>query len=312
MFQKEKPYYLQDDPESPLDPKSHPDKRDLLRKKRPSAGANPPGKGWSLGHRLAFLFLLVLLGVFLWKQMNSQTSNYAKVSYTQFDNLVANKKITKIKIHEGGSLEAKLSESMKLGKPGDTNNYEGVITQVGVFDQAFLKGLVSQGIEVSIEAEKTWVNIMISFLPWVMILGLWLFFLRQMQGGPKGVFSFGKSKAKLIAENSTKITFADVAGVNEAKEELQEIIDFLKDPRKFQRLGGKIPKGALLVGPPGTGKTLLARAVAGEAGVPFFSMSGSDFVEMFVGVGASRVRDLFEQGKSNAPCIIFIDEIDAV
>ncbi|HUT43440.1 MAG TPA: ATP-dependent zinc metalloprotease FtsH, partial [Desulfobacterales bacterium] len=140
----------------------------------------------------------------------------------------------------------------------------------------------------------------------------WLFILKQMQGGPKGVFSFGKSKAKLMTENQQKITFTDVAGVEEAKVELQEIIEFLKDPKKFQRLGGKIPKGALLIGPPGTGKTLLARAVAGEADVPFFSMSGSDFVEMFVGVGASRVRDLFEQGKSNAPCIIFIDEIDAV
>lgn len=317
MYRKEKPYYLQDDPEKPNDPKSRPDRRDLLRKKRPTPGSPPSGKsggksGWSFGHRIAFLFLLVLLGVFLWKQMNSQTANYAKVSYTQFDSLVATKKIIKIKIREGGNLEAKLSEPMKLGKPGDVNNYDGIVTQVGTFDQAFLKGLVGQGIEVSIEPEKTWVNILVSILPFVLLFGAWLFILRQMQGGPKGVFTFGKSKAKLIAENSTKATFADVAGVEEAKEELQEIIDFLKDPRKFQRLGGKIPKGALLVGPPGTGKTLLARAVAGEAGVPFFSMSGSDFVEMFVGVGASRVRDLFEQGKSNAPCILFIDEIDAV
>jgi cell division protease FtsH len=190
--------------------------------------------------------------------------------------------------------------------------YDGIITQIGVYDQAFVKDLAAKGIDVKIEPEKTWMNVLVGTLPFVLIFGVWLFFLRQMQGGPKGVFSFGKSKAKLIAENSQKVTFADVAGVPEAKEELQEIIEFLKDPRKFQRLGGKIPKGALLFGPPGTGKTLLARAVAGEAGVPFFSMSGSDFVEMFVGVGASRVRDLFEQGKSNAPCIIFIDEIDAV
>ncbi|MCH7948352.1 MAG: ATP-dependent zinc metalloprotease FtsH [candidate division Zixibacteria bacterium] len=150
--------------------------------------------------------------------------------------------------------------------------------------------------------------------PFILLLVVWLFFMRQMQGGggPKGIFSFGKSKAKLHTDEQPKVTFGDVAGADEAKEELQEIIEFLQEPEKFQRLGGKIPKGALLLGPPGTGKTLLARAVAGEADVPFFSMSGSDFVEMFVGVGASRVRDLFEQGKKNAPCIIFIDEIDAV
>ena len=150
-------------------------------------------------------------------------------------------------------------------------------------------------------------------LPWLLIIGVWLFFLRRMQGGgTKGIFNFGKSRARLWTENYPKVTFDDVAGTDEAKFELQEIIDFLKEPEKFQRLGGKIPKGALLLGPPGTGKTLLARAIAGEAGVPFFSMSGADFVEMFVGVGASRVRDLFEQGKKNAPCIIFIDELDAV
>jgi cell division protease FtsH len=152
-----------------------------------------------------------------------------------------------------------------------------------------------------------------AIFPWLILIGLWIFFMRRLQGGgPKGVFSFGKSRAKLLTENKPKVTFADVAGADEAKEELQEIIEFLKDPKKFQRLGGRIPRGALLLGPPGTGKTLLARAVAGEAGVPFFSMSGADFVEMFVGVGASRVRDLFDQGKKNAPCIIFIDEIDAV
>ncbi len=152
----------------------------------------------------------------------------------------------------------------------------------------------------------------IAALPWVVILGLWFFLLRQLQAGGSRAFAFGKSKAKLLAGDTPKITFADVAGADEAKYELQEIIEFLKDPQKFTRLGGRLPKGALLVGPPGTGKTLLAKAVAGEAGRPFFSMSGSDFVEMFVGVGASRVRDLFEQGKAHAPCIIFIDEIDAV
>jgi len=157
-----------------------------------------------------------------------------------------------------------------------------------------------------------WYSLLIQFLPWLLFIAFWIFMLRQMQGGPKGLFSFGKSRAKLLTEDKRKTTFNDVAGVDEAKQELVEIIEFLRDPKKFQRLGGRIPKGVLLVGPPGTGKTHLARAVAGEAQVPFFSISGSDFVEMFVGVGASRVRDLFEQGKANAPCIIFIDEIDAV
>ncbi len=160
-----------------------------------------------------------------------------------------------------------------------------------------------------------WLNILLGFLPWLLIIAVWIIIMRRMQGqggGSRGIFSFGKSKAKLISQSGQKITFRDVAGTDEAKVELQEIIEFLKEPTKFQKLGGKIPRGVLLLGPPGTGKTLLARAVAGEAGVPFFSISGADFVEMFVGVGASRVRDLFEQGKKNAPCIIFIDEIDAV
>ena len=157
-----------------------------------------------------------------------------------------------------------------------------------------------------------WANILITWAPLLLILGFWIFFMRQMQSGGNKALSFGKSKAKLLASQQKKVTFKDVAGVDEAKEELQEIIEFLREPQKFQKLGGRIPKGVLLMGPPGTGKTLLARAIAGEADVPFFSISGSDFVEMFVGVGASRVRDLFEQGKKNAPCIIFIDEIDAV
>ncbi len=155
-------------------------------------------------------------------------------------------------------------------------------------------------------------QIILSWLPMILLIGLWVFFMRQMQQGGRGAMGFGKSKARLLTENKNRVTFEDVAGIDEAREELQEVVDFLKDPAKFQRLGGRIPKGALLVGPPGTGKTLTARAVAGEANVPFFTISGSDFVEMFVGVGASRVRDMFEQAKKNAPCIIFIDEIDAV
>ncbi|HEY0927025.1 ATP-dependent zinc metalloprotease FtsH [Brevundimonas sp.] len=167
-------------------------------------------------------------------------------------------------------------------------------------------------VEVKNTRQPVWLGVLLGLLPFILIIGLWILIMRQMQGGARGAMGFGKSKAKLLTEHKGRKTFDDVAGVDEAKDELQEVVDFLKDPGKFQRLGGKIPKGALLVGPPGTGKTLLARAVAGEAGVPFFSISGSDFVEMFVGVGASRVRDMFEQAKKNAPCIIFIDEIDAV
>ncbi|HET7825231.1 MAG TPA: ATP-dependent zinc metalloprotease FtsH, partial [Anaeromyxobacter sp.] len=162
------------------------------------------------------------------------------------------------------------------------------------------------------DQSSIWVTVLVQYLPLVFLFLLFFFFMRQLQSGGGKAMSFGKSRAKLMTEHHNKVTFADVAGIDESKDELEEIISFLKDPKKFTRLGGRIPKGVLLMGPPGTGKTLLARAVAGEAGVPFFSISGSDFVEMFVGVGASRVRDLFEQGKKNAPCIIFIDEIDAV
>ncbi|MFN7621338.1 MAG: ATP-dependent zinc metalloprotease FtsH [bacterium] len=181
-------------------------------------------------------------------------------------------------------------------------------------NSALIDSIQAKGAEVDVKTtrQSLWVSALIGLLPFILIIGLWILIMRQMQGGARGAMGFGKSKAKLLTEHKGRKMFEDVAGVDEAKEELQEVVDFLKDPGKFQRLGGKIPKGALLVGPPGTGKTLLARAVAGEAGVPFFSISGSDFVEMFVGVGASRVRDMFEQAKKNAPCIIFIDEIDAV
>ncbi|THD66185.1 ATP-dependent zinc metalloprotease FtsH [Phenylobacterium sp.] len=177
-----------------------------------------------------------------------------------------------------------------------------------------VRRLEGQGANISVKAAggMTLVGFLLQSLPVLLLIGVWIFFMRQMQGGARGAMGFGKSKARLLTENKNRVTFDDVAGVEEAKEEVVEIVDFLKDPQKFQRLGGKIPKGALLIGPPGTGKTLLARAIAGEAGVPFFTISGSDFVEMFVGVGASRVRDMFEQAKKNAPCIIFIDEIDAV
>ncbi|MFQ5989029.1 MAG: ATP-dependent zinc metalloprotease FtsH [Candidatus Methylomirabilales bacterium] len=181
-------------------------------------------------------------------------------------------------------------------------------------DPELVPTLRKQGVRIAAKPveQNPWWNVLLSWLPMLLFIGVWIFFMRQMQGGGAKALSFGKARARLLTEKQNRVTFADVAGVEEAKGELQEIIEFLKDPQKFQKLGGRIPKGVLLMGPPGTGKTLLARAIAGEANVPFFTISGSDFVEMFVGVGASRVRDLFEQGKKHAPCIIFMDEIDAV
>jgi cell division protease FtsH len=202
--------------------------------------------------------------------------------------------------------------------PGITGHYRDgrTFATYAPDDPTLVQTLTKKGVRISAlpydEDTPTLFSILISWFPMLLLIGVWIFFMRQMQSGGGKAMGFGKSKARLLTEKSGRVTFEDVAGIDEAKQELEEIVDFLKDPQKFQRLGGKIPKGCLLVGPPGTGKTLLARAIAGEANVPFFTISGSDFVEMFVGVGASRVRDMFEQGKKNAPCIIFIDEIDAV
>jgi cell division protease FtsH len=189
-------------------------------------------------------------------------------------------------------------------------------TRAPTNDDSLVETLRGSSVKFKVEeydrGAKSLLEIIISWFPFLLLIGVWIFFMRQMQGGGGKAMGFGKSRAKLLTEKLGRVTFDDVAGIDEAKVELEEVVEFLRDPQKFQRLGGKIPKGCLLVGPPGTGKTLLARAIAGEANVPFFTISGSDFVEMFVGVGASRVRDMFEQGKKNAPCIIFIDEIDAV
>ena len=202
------------------------------------------------------------------------------------------------------------------------NNVEGILADGSVFttytpnDPNLVEKLTSKGVNITAtpieDKMPSLLGVLLSWFPMLLLIGVWIFFMRQMQGGRGGAMGFGKSKAKLLTEATGKVTFNDVAGIDEAKEELEEVVEFLRDPRKFKRLGGKIPKGALLIGPPGTGKTLLAKAIAGEANVPFFTISGSDFVEMFVGVGASRVRDMMEQGKKNSPCIIFIDEIDAV
>jgi cell division protease FtsH len=201
--------------------------------------------------------------------------------------------------------------NLVTGKLKDGGEFRTYVVE----SQDFVKLLRDKNVKISVRPadQNPWyMSLLISWFPMILFIGVWIFFMRQMQGGGAKALSFGKARARLISEKHNKVTFSDVAGVDEAKEELREIIEFLKDPQKFQKLGGKIPKGVLLVGPPGTGKTLLAKAIAGEANVPFFSISGSDFVEMFVGVGASRVRDLFEQGKKHAPCIIFMDEIDAV
>jgi cell division protease FtsH len=214
------------------------------------------------------------------------------------------------RVEQGEVREVLIRGKVVTGKLADGNTFRTFTADY----PDLIKALKDKGVKIAVEPDDSnpWYAYVLQWVPMLLFIGVWIFFMRQMQGGGAKALSFGKARARLISEKQNKITFQDVAGVEEAKEELREIIEFLKDPPKFQKLGGKIPKGVLLVGPPGTGKTLLAKAIAGEANVPFFSISGSDFVEMFVGVGASRVRDLFEQGKKHAPCIIFMDEIDAV
>ena len=244
---------------------------------------------------------LVFLVVDFYQGSNPSKPTQA-LSYSNFLTEVKNGNVSRVEIR-GNNIK------------GELNN-GSVFTTYSPNDQGLISRLEKSSVEIiALPLENNspgLLDILISWFPMLLLIGVWIFFMRQMQSGSGRAMGFGRSRAKLLNENKNKVTFKDVAGIDEAKAELEEIVEFLKDPSKFQRLGGKIPKGALLVGPPGTGKTLLARAIAGEANVPFFSISGSDFVEMFVGVGASRVRDMFEQGKKNAPCIIFIDEIDAV
>ena len=248
------------------------------------------------------IIVIFLLAVFnLFQDKTTQTKDIT-LPYSEFLSQVKLNNINDVTIKENNILgHFQSGESFATYAPNDPE----LITK-----------LTESGVKVTAapleESVSPIIGMLLNWLPMLLFIGVWIFFMRQMQGGKGGAMGFGKSKAKLLTEKHGIVTFADVAGVDEAKDELEEIIEFLKNPKKFQKLGGKIPKGVLLVGPPGTGKTLLARAVAGEANVPFFTISGSDFVEMFVGVGASRVRDMFEQGKKNAPCIIFIDEIDAV
>ncbi len=271
----------------------------------------PPRPSWgNLSKNLALWLLVGLLALALFQMMSRQRSPTQEFSYTEFARQLDQDNIARVEIFDGKRLEGDFKSP--VAQDGRSAKSFTVLLPIAN-SEAFVKRLDEAGVPIVAREPKGGITaIIIAALPWIVILGLWFFLLRQLQAGGSRAFAFGKSKAKLLAGDTPKITFADVAGADEAKVELQEIIEFLKDPQKFTRLGGRLPKGALLVGPPGTGKTLLAKAVAGEAGRPFFSMSGSDFVEMFVGVGASRVRDLFEQGKAHAPCIIFIDEIDAV
>jgi cell division protease FtsH len=251
-----------------------------------------------------------LLALTLFQVMSRQRSPSQEFTYTDFVRQLEAGNVIHVVVLDGKRLEGDFRTPV-LQNERAAKSFTVLLPFAD--SETFQKRLEESG--VTIEARESrggFTAFLVNFLPWIVLFGLWFFLLRQLQAGGNRAFSFGKSKAKLLSGDTPKLTFADVAGCDEAKVELQEIIEFLKDPQKFTRLGGRLPKGALLVGPPGTGKTLLAKAVAGEAGRPFFSMSGSDFVEMFVGVGASRVRDLFEQGKVHAPCIIFIDEIDAV
>ncbi|HEX4574659.1 MAG TPA: ATP-dependent zinc metalloprotease FtsH, partial [Gemmatimonadales bacterium] len=259
---------------------------------------------------LSFWALLIVGSIALVQFASNRRQEWVDVSFSQFTEQLEKANVDTTEITERVQVKGHFRTPVAVGRR--TADHFTTLLPFESTD-AWVNTLRAKGVEVRAHEEKQSFGVFLfSFLPYLLIFGLLIFMVRQMQQGGNRAFAFGKSKAKLLAGDTPKVTFADVAGADEAKQELEEIIDFLKDPQKFQRLGGRLPKGALLVGPPGTGKTLLAKAVAGEAGRPFFSMSGSDFVEMFVGVGASRVRDLFEQGKAHAPCIIFIDEIDAV
>jgi cell division protease FtsH len=295
--------------------------------KRPMKQQREEDSPWGKFGKLIFSWIAVILAVFflyyLTVRPNEETEY--EVSFTTFQQLLNDQKfgdaVVKINGYNIFDFHGKLKEPMDIQTANGKTARNAVRITLTLpytnLDESLVNTWMAKGLKFRVEKEdNTWLNAAISFLPWILLLGIWLFIFKRMQGGAgggaKGLFSFGKSRAKLLTEGLMQVTFANVAGADEAKVELQEVIEFLREPGKFQRLGGKIPKGVLLLGPPGTGKTLMARAVAGEAGVPFFSISGADFVEMFVGVGASRVRDLFEQGKRSAPCIIFIDEIDAV
>ncbi|HEQ99429.1 MAG TPA: ATP-dependent metallopeptidase FtsH/Yme1/Tma family protein [candidate division Zixibacteria bacterium] len=283
-------------------------------KKRPPSEERKDEFNWKKsGRTLFFWAIIIIVFIFAFKMLSSGGADIIELEYSQYIKQLKQDNIQEVVMAEK-EIEGKFRQPYSGTVRGTAREFQRFKTVMPVKSYEEVKLLLEHDVNIKARIDDWgWITILIGSAPWILLILFFFFMMRQMQsGGPKGLFSFGKSKARLASDVGPKVTFADVAGCDEAKEELEEIIEFLKEPGKFQKLGGKIPKGALLLGSPGTGKTLLARAVAGEAGVPFFSMSGSDFVEMFVGVGASRVRDLFDQGKKNAPCIIFIDEIDAV
>ncbi|APF20486.1 ATP-dependent metalloprotease FtsH [Caldithrix abyssi DSM 13497] len=274
---------------------------------------------WKKASKTGLIWILILLAAIAFSTLwPDNRPNEVEVPYNEYMRLLRSKMIRsgEVTLKDNRFRGVLVDQTEVRSVNGGIRSARYIRTILPFVDSDVIKEWEENDVKISfVEPPNDWTILLINILPWILIIGVWVFFAKRMQGGgggSRGIFNFGKSKAKLLTKDKINITFDDVAGCDEAKMELQEIIEFLKDPQKFTRLGGKIPKGALLLGPPGTGKTLLAKAVAGEAGVPFFSMSGADFVEMFVGVGASRVRDLFEIGRKNAPCIIFIDEIDAV
>ena len=252
--------------------------------------------------------IIIIGGWIVWLQVFNKGAKTAEIPYSVFLRELKQNNVSEVTITEK-QVKGKFYSEISFEDKGTFSEFN---TRIPFEDPELADELVKYNVTVVAKEKSGWGNIVISVLPWLLLIGVWIFFIRQMQSGQNRALGFGRSRAKVILENKPSVTFDDVAGVEEAKQELQEVIEFLKEPRKFTRLGGRIPKGVLLLGPPGTGKTLMARAVAGEAKVPFISISGSNFVEMFVGVGASRVRDLFDQAKRNSPCIIFVDEIDAV
>src|ERR1700687_442929 len=276
----------------------------------PNKNPKKPTNWSKVSKQLSFWVFVILVPVAIIQFSGKGADAAPEISYSQYDQQLQKNNVDKVTIQAGRLLTGEFKEKIAV-KGRLVQKFRSLLPTENSSDE--IARLRDHGVQIQAEdARPSFTTILISLFPYLLIFGIWFFLFRSMQAGGAKAFSFGKSKAKLLTGDTPKVTFDDVAGADEAKVELQEIIEFLKDPQKFTKLGGRLPKGALLVGPPGTGKTLLARAVAGEAGHPFFSMSGSDFVEMFVGVGASRVRDLFEQGKAHAPCIIFIDEIDAV
>jgi cell division protease FtsH len=279
----------------------------------PSNNSPNNKKGFSWGRfskTLSFWILLILIPVAFVSLTSRGSEQSPTIPYSQYDAELQRDNLRRVSVQAGKVVTGEFKQPINLGG----REVRKFTTRLPIENSdAEVERLRAKNVDIEAQDARPSVgSYLVNFLPYFLLIGFWIFLFKQMQAGGAKAFSFGKSKAKLLTGDTPKVTFADVAGADEAKVELQEIIEFLKDPQKFTKLGGRLPKGALLVGPPGTGKTLLAKAVAGEAGRPFFSMSGSDFVEMFVGVGASRVRDLFEQGKAHAPCIIFIDEIDAV